>query len=55
MNSVWGTCSIQASPEDHEDSGGFQVFLGFEFLPEIDFEGLVNSQAQSERAVLPLG
>ena len=42
-------------PEDHEDSGGFQVFLGFEFLPEIDFEGLVHSQAQSKRAVFPFG
>ena len=38
---------------DHH-AGGLQVFLGFELLAEIDFEGLVHRQTQSERTVLPL-
>jgi hypothetical protein len=42
-------------PKNDHDAGGLQVLLGLELLPEIDFEGLVHSQAQSERAVLPLG
>jgi hypothetical protein len=42
-------------PKDTHDPGGLQVFLGFELLPEVDFEGLVRGQAQSERTVLPLG
>jgi hypothetical protein len=35
-------------PKDDHDAGGLQVLLGFDLLPEVDFERLVNGQAQSE-------
>jgi hypothetical protein len=55
VNTVSGTCSIQASRKDYDDSSSFKIFLGVDLLPEVDFEGLVNDKSQSKRAVFPLG
>ena len=39
-------------PEEHDDAGGLQVFVGFEFLPEVEFQGAMNGKAQSQRTAL---
>ena len=55
MNSVSGTCSIQASRNTHTTPVVSRSSWVSIFSPEVDFEGLVNGQAQSERTVFPLG
>src|ERR1051326_427250 len=46
VKSVCGTCSIQASRKTARTRGGLQVFVDFDLLAELDFEGLIDGQTQ---------